>query len=311
MSGNCSRCGGKHKASDCRCSLWFVTNKVIWLEFVAAMEMQVDTGAVVSLISESAYKRVWLQYGGQYHRFLNLSCRDTDLADMQPPAIFQRTMEGILQDIPHVQVYIDDILVADSSREEHKSHLQQFLFNEQKPVPTMASGRIQRWALTLSAYKYHMEYRAGKDQGNVDALSRIPVGEAPLEVPIQGDTVLMLQMLSDADSMLTASAIRKWINTDPLLSMYRLTPHSTTGQSPAELLLGRKPKSHLDFVFPSLKNQVQQQQERQKDDHDQKASHRTFMVGERVYCLNHRGGSPKWLSGLSYQFSTGACEGVS
>ena len=35
------------------------------------------------------------------------------------PAIFQRTMEGILQDIPHVQVCIDDILVADSSREEH------------------------------------------------------------------------------------------------------------------------------------------------------------------------------------------------
>ena len=94
----------------------------------------------------------------------------------------------------------------------------QFLFNEQKPVPTMASGRIQRWALTL---RYHMEYRAGKDQGNVDALSRLPMGEAPLEVPIPGDTVRMLQMLSDADSMVTASAIRKWTNTDPLLSMVR------------------------------------------------------------------------------------------
>ena len=94
----------------------------------------------------------------------------------------------------------------------------QFLFNEQKPVPTMASGRIQRWALTL---RYHMEYRAGKDQGNVDAPSRLPVGEAPLEVPIPGDTVLMFQMLSDADSMVTASAIRKWTNTDPLLSMVR------------------------------------------------------------------------------------------
>ncbi|KAL5473689.1 hypothetical protein EMCRGX_G028208 [Ephydatia muelleri] len=189
-----------------------------------------------------------------------------------------------------------------------------------------------------------------------------------------GDTVLMLQMLSDADSMVTASAVRKWTNTDPLLSMqamrvishtfathglpdilvsdngtaftsaefqffakangfrhvrsapyhpatnglaeravqtlknvlkrmtgdvetclarflfqYRLTPHSTMGQSPAELFLGRKSKSHLDSVFPSLKNQVQQQQERQKDDHDQKASHHTFMVGERVYCLNHNG----------------------
>ena len=26
--------------------------------------------------------------------------------------------------------------------------------------------------------------------------------------------------------------------------------HSTTGRSPAELLLGRKLRSHLDFIFP-------------------------------------------------------------
>ena len=60
----------------------------------------------------------------------------------------------------------------------------QFLFNEQKQFPTMGSGRIRRWALILN--KYHMEYRAGKNQGNMDALSRLPVGEAPLEVPIPG-----------------------------------------------------------------------------------------------------------------------------
>ena len=35
------------------------------------------------------------------------------------PAIFQRTMERILQGIPHVHVYIDDILVADSTEKEH------------------------------------------------------------------------------------------------------------------------------------------------------------------------------------------------
>ena len=52
-----------------------------------------------------------------------------------------------------------------------------------------------------------MEYQAGKEQGNVDALSRLPVGEAHMEVPIPGDTVLMLQMLSYADSVVTTSAI--------------------------------------------------------------------------------------------------------
>ena len=35
------------------------------------------------------------------------------------PAIFQRTIEGILRGIPHVCVYIDDILVTGKSEEEH------------------------------------------------------------------------------------------------------------------------------------------------------------------------------------------------
>ena len=40
------------------------------------------------------------------------------------------------------------------------------------------------------------------------------------------------------------------------LSYYRLTPHATTGVPPAELLLNRRPRSHLDFVVPSLRDQV-------------------------------------------------------
>ena len=37
------------------------------------------------------------------------------------------------------------------------------------------------------------------------------------------------------------------------LFKYSLTPHSTTGISPAELLLGHRPRSHFDFmVQPSL-----------------------------------------------------------
>ena len=34
------------------------------------------------------------------------------------PAIFQRTMEGLLGDIPNVHVYLDDILVSGSARRE-------------------------------------------------------------------------------------------------------------------------------------------------------------------------------------------------
>ena len=36
------------------------------------------------------------------------------------------------------------------------------------------------------------------------------------------------------------------------LFQYRLTPHSTTGTSPAELLMGRKPHSILDLMKPNI-----------------------------------------------------------
>ena len=43
------------------------------------------------------------------------------------PGIFQRTMEALLQDIPAVMVYIDDILITGKSEEEHLETLQRVL----------------------------------------------------------------------------------------------------------------------------------------------------------------------------------------
>ena len=34
-----------------------------------------------------------------------------------------------------------------------------YLFNESRAVPPMASGRLQRWALTLSGYQYKIKYK--------------------------------------------------------------------------------------------------------------------------------------------------------
>eukprot|EP00731_Ephydatia_muelleri_P035355 Em0116g7a len=52
------------------------------------------------------------------------------------------------------------------------------------------------------------------------------------------------------------------------LFKYRLTPHSTTGSSPAELLLGRRPRSRLDILHPDLAVRVESRQAAQKQDHD-------------------------------------------
>jgi len=43
------------------------------------------------------------------------------------PAIFQRTMDNLLQNIPHVAVYLDDILVTGKTEEEHLQNLDQVL----------------------------------------------------------------------------------------------------------------------------------------------------------------------------------------
>lgn len=56
----------------------------------------------------------------------------------------------------------------------------QGLFKETSGVPTLASARIQRWALTLSAYDYTIKYKAGSQHSNADLLSRLPLPETYL-----------------------------------------------------------------------------------------------------------------------------------
>ena len=49
------------------------------------------------------------------------------------------------------------------------------LFGEKKGISSQASPRVQRWALTLAAYEYDIQYKAGAMNGNADALSRLPL----------------------------------------------------------------------------------------------------------------------------------------
>ena len=72
-------------------------------------------------------------------------------------------------------------------------------------------------------------------------------------------------------------------NLSQFLFQYRITPHSTTGVSPAELLLKRRPRSKLDLVIPDLQSKVQCQQQQQKAAHDRHAVSRQFAVGDHVY----------------------------
>ena len=46
------------------------------------------------------------------------------------------------------------------------------------------------------------------------------------------------------------------VNVLRFLLQYRITPHSTTGISPAEMLMGRRPRSRLDLVVPDMNSKV-------------------------------------------------------
>ena len=58
-------------------------------------------------------------------------------------------------------------------------------------------------------------------QANADGLSRLPLKEESGDDPLPGDTILMMEALSNVDSVVTAAAIRNWTDKDPVLSLVR------------------------------------------------------------------------------------------
>ncbi len=81
------------------------------------------------------------------------------------------------------------------------------------------------------------------------------------------------------------------------LFRYRNTPQGTTGSSPAELLFGRRPRSHLDLLHPDVARRVHHKQQKQVEHHDCHAKDRVIKVNDPVYIQNFASGE-KWLSGI-------------
>jgi len=78
-----------------------------------------------------------------------------------------------------------------------------------------------------------------------------------------------------------------------VLMAYRTTPQSTTGMSPSELLQGRRMRTRLDLLKPSVSERVELRQLRQKLSHDSLVRGKTFSKGETVYARNF-GTGEKW-----------------
>ena len=87
------------------------------------------------------------------------------------------------------------------------------------------------------------------------------------------------------------------VNVSCFLLQYRITPHSTTGVSPAEMLLGRCLRSRLDLVVPDIRSKVLKKQQTQIINHDKKARNQNLQVGDAVSVSNFPSGNG-WLPGV-------------
>ena len=91
--------------------------------------------------------------------------------------------------------------------------------------------------LTLSAYSYTITYNPGGDHINADVLSRLPLPETPSDVPLPGETVLLLDILHGP---VIAFQIKHWTDRDPLLSLVK----NCVLQGPRWVHSMGKPSSH-------------------------------------------------------------------
>ncbi|XP_026565795.1 uncharacterized protein K02A2.6-like, partial [Pseudonaja textilis] len=106
-------------------------------------------------------------------------CKRLQFGVSVAPGIFQSLMERILQGLPGVVPYFDDILVSARDRPQ----LFQRLVTDHKPLlgllagdkqtPQVLSPRMTRWTLFLAAYSYRLIHRPGKTLSHADALSSL------------------------------------------------------------------------------------------------------------------------------------------
>ena len=90
-------------------------------------------------------------------------------------------------------------------------------------------------------------------------------------------------MCKNADEVITDS-----------LQRYRVTPHGTTGEAPSMLFFGRRIRTRLDLLVPSVNSKVERSQNRMISSTDRGS--RNFETGDAVLLRNFSG--VKWKQGI-------------
>lgn len=118
---------------------------------------------------------------------------------------------------------------------------------------------------------------------------------APYKPATNGQAERVVQILKTAIKIAELQGKNeKSVILDYLL-MYRSTPHCTTGQSPAQLLMGRRLRTKLDLLFPCVNRKVEKEQSKMVDKNVHPT--RSFIQGDSVLARNY-GSGPKWTNGI-------------
>ena len=100
------------------------------------------------------------------------------------------------------------------------------------------------------------------------------ITSAPYHPSTNGLAERAVQIVKKGLKKVTEGSIRSQIA--KVLLAYRTTPHSTTGSTPASLLLGRNPRTRLDLLKPNTAEQIESKQLIQKKSHDNSVKSRLF-----------------------------------
>ncbi|CAB0016573.1 unnamed protein product [Nesidiocoris tenuis] len=79
------------------------------------------------------------------------------------------------------------------------------------------------------------------------------------------------------------------------LYLYRNTPHQAINDSPAHVLLGRRPRTHLSLLVPSRQDRMQDQQDSRIS---ASRSRPEPSKGDTVLARDYRSGKPPWMPGI-------------
>ena len=86
-----------------------------------------------------------------------------------------------------------------------------------------------------------------------------------------------------------------WEQIARFLFQYHITPHTTTGLPPCEMLMGRKLHSRLDLLKPDIQARMISKQAKQKSNRDKHCKSCTFVEGES-FCKEFDQGK-RWSPG--------------